>query len=124
MKRLLGCLGLLGSGGIALAFSGAWPDLPSSGFIVGRTATIGDVKAGNAAFAAIGKNGEHLSKPVSMDIPQYALHIEGNKQAPVIVIQAEDTPAGKTIGYKLITGPGLGVCPLAEMRLLGTKKPP
>jgi len=123
MKRLLGWLGFFGIGGIALASSGVWPDLPSSGFILGRVATIGDVKAGNAAFAAVGKNGEKLSTPVAIEIPQYALHIEGNKQSPVIVIQAEDTPAGKTIGYKPIVGRGLGVCQLADVRLLGTKKP-
>jgi hypothetical protein len=123
MKRLLGWLGLLGTGGMALASSGVWPALPSSGFIVGRTATMGDVNAGNAAFAAIGKNGERLSTPVAMDIPQYALHIEGSRQTPVIVIQAENTPAGTTIGYKLITGSGLGVCLLAEVRLLGTNRP-
>lgn len=108
---------------MALASTIVWPDLPSAGFIVGRTATVGDVKAGNAASAAIGRNGESLSAPVEIDIPQYAIHIEGGKQSPVIVIQAEDTPAGKTIGYKPITGPRLGVCPLAEVRLLGTKRP-
>src|SRR5438477_12849922 len=109
MTRLSGWLGLLGVGGIALASSGVWPDLPSSGFVLGRVATISDVKAGNAAFAAVGKHGERLSTPVAIDIPQYALHIEGNKRSPVIVIQAEDTPAGKTIGFKPIVGPGLGV---------------
>lgn len=104
----------------------AWPDLPKDGYITGRVATAEDVKAGNAAFAAVGKNGERLSTPIPLKIPQYAWHVEADRgvQTPIIVIQAEDTPAGKTIGYRIVGGPGLGVCLLAEVRLLGEKKPP
>jgi hypothetical protein len=66
-----------------------------------------------------------MSKPIMLQIPQYALHVEPDKgvETPIIVIQAEDTPAGKTIGYRIVGGSGLGVCLLAEVRLLGGEKP-
>jgi hypothetical protein len=124
MRRILGLLGFVGLSS-AIASGVIWPDLPKDGYIVGRTATQVDVKAGNAAFAAVGKNGEQLSTPVSLEIPQYAVRVEaGNgKEIPIIVIQAEETPAGKTIGYRMLGSSALGVCMLAEVRLLGRKKP-
>ena len=124
MKRMLGWLALVGIAN-AIASGIVWPDLPKDGYIAGRVATTEDVKAGNAAFAAVGKNGERLSTPIPLKIPQYAWHVEADKgvKTPIIVIQAEDTPAGKTIGYRIVGGPGLGVCLLAEVRLLGEKKP-
>lgn len=124
MKRMLGLLGLVVIG-TAIASGVVWPDLPKTGYIVGRVATAEDVKAGNAAFAAVGKNGESLSKAIPLEIPQYAWHIESPKglETPIIVIQAEDTPVGKVIGYRVVGGSRLGVCLLAEVRLLGRKKP-
>ena len=125
MKRMFGWLALVGIGS-AIASGIVWPDLPKGGgYIAGRVATVDDVTAGNAAFAAVGKNGEPLSKPIMLHIPQYALHVEADKgvETPIIVIQAEDTPAGKTIGYSIVGGSGLGVCLLAEVRLLGVVKP-
>lgn len=124
MKRMLGWLGLVVIG-TAIASGVVWPDLPKNGFIAGRVATADDVKAGNAAFAAVGKNGEPLSKPILLEIPQYAWHMETHEgvKKPIIVIQAEDTPAGKVIGYRVVGGTRLGVCLLAEVRLLGRKKP-
>ena len=102
-----------------------WPDLPGRGFVAGRVATIGDVKSGNAAFAAVGKSGQALSTPTALDIPQYALHIDATNgvATPVIVIQAEKTPGGVTIGYRRVNGSGLGVCPIGEVRLMGKSKP-
>ena len=118
---------MLGFVGIssALASGVIWPDLPKDGHIVGRTATLDDVKAGNAAFAAIGKNGERLSTPVSLEIPQYGVRVEAGNgmEILIIVIQAEETPAGKTIGYRMLGNAALGVCMLAEVHLLGRKKP-
>lgn len=124
MKRMLGLPAFVVLG-TAIASGVVWPDLPKNGYIVGRVATAEDVKAGNAAFAAVGKNGESLSKPIPLEIPQYAWHIEADKgtETPIIVIQAEDTPAGKVIGYRVVGGSGLGVCLLADVRLLGRKKP-
>jgi hypothetical protein len=124
VKRMLGWLALVGIGS-AIASGIVWPDLPKGGYIAGRVATVDDVKAGNAAFAAVGKNGERMSKPIMLQIPQYGLHVEADKgvETPIIVIQAEDTPAGKTIGYRIVGGSGLGVCLLAEVRLLGGEKP-
>jgi hypothetical protein len=89
----------------AIASGIAWPDLPNHGYVSGRTSTVADVKAGNAAFAALGKNGEGLSTPLQMKIPQYALHLDKGVEVPIIVIQAENTPDGETIGYKFVDRP-------------------
>jgi hypothetical protein len=78
-----------------------------------------DVGAGNAAFAVVGRP----SRPLQIAIPQYALRATKGTSTPIIVIQAEDTAAGKTIGFKAVGASRLGVCPLSEVRLLGPKKP-
>ena len=120
MKRMFAWLGIVGMGA---AVAASWPDLPTSGFIAGRTATMDDIKAGRAAFAAIGKYGERMSTPNPLTNPQYALLVKKGTQTPVIIIQAEDTPAGTTVGYKQIEGTAVGVCQLAEVKLLGQRKP-
>jgi hypothetical protein len=122
MKRLFTWLGL---SAVTTAFAAGtrWPDLPQAGFVVGRVATPADVKAGRAAFFLLDKNGRTISKPASVVIPQYGLHVTGGAEVPVIIIQAEDAPMGTTIGYKYVGQEKLGVCLLAEVKLLGKKKP-
>lgn len=99
--------------------SSEWPDLPTTGFISGRAATVEDVGAGNAAFSMQG-----AGVPLSIDIPQYVLwKDEDGKQHPMILIQAEKAPDGtKIVGLRAVDGSDT-VATLPEITLLGTKKP-
>ena len=97
-----------------------WPELPTTGFITGRTATIDDVKAGQAAFSAQGGNEGTLQ----IVIPQYAIWIdESGTGYPVVVIQAERGPNGLQIVGLLNSDGSHSLATLAELELLGTEKP-
>jgi hypothetical protein len=110
--------------GLALAVAAPastdWPVLPVTGFITGRSATQEDIAAGNAVFAI----GENASRPMSMEIPQFAYWSdeEGRRQ-PVIVVQAESGPNGEEIvGLRGLDGSEM-VVTLSELTLLGTARP-
>ncbi|QJI36410.1 hypothetical protein [Pseudomonas sp. ADAK13] len=109
---------------LALAEAITWPDLPSTCFVSGRSATSQDVDTGCAAFL-INVKGQAAGTPIKLDIPQYAMHVdEGTgKETPVILIQAEESGDIKAVGYKELGTGQLGAALLREVRLLGTKKP-
>lgn len=109
---------------LALAQTIAWPDLPETCFVSGRSATNEDVDRGCAAFL-INVKGKAAGTPIKMDIPQYAMHIEAGtlKETPVVIIQAEQNGKIKAVGYKEVGTEQLGAALLKELRLLGTKKP-
>jgi hypothetical protein len=74
-----------------------WPPLPKTGFISGRTASEKDIGDGNAAFVIRSKECGIVGRPIPIDIPQYAFHIdERGTRTPCILIQAE------TDGVKLL----------------------
>ena len=58
-------------------------------------------------------------KPIKIDLPKCALHIdhETKKETPVILIQAEKSQGQELIGYRFING-GNGVALLPEFKLL------
>jgi hypothetical protein len=97
-----------------------WPNLPTSGFIAGRPATIDDAKQGNAVFSMNGGS----TGPVSIEIPQYAYwNDEKGMKHPMIVVQAEKAPDGsEIIGLRDFQGHEM-VATMPEVTLLGTKKP-
>ncbi|NVZ50072.1 hypothetical protein HX792_06990 [Pseudomonas sp. B6002] len=113
---------------MASAFANAeaitWPDLPTTCFVSGRSATSTDVDTGCAAFL-INVKGKAAGTPIKLDIPQYALHVDEatGKQTPVIIIQAEENGDIKAVGYKELGTDQLGAALLREVRLLGTQKP-
>lgn len=109
---------------LALGQTIAWPDLPQTCFVSGRSATNEDVDSGCAAFL-INVKGKAAGTPIKMDIPQYAMHIEAGtlKETPVVIIQAEQNGKIKAVGYKEVGTEQLGAALLKELRLLGTKKP-
>lgn len=102
----------------------AWPDLPKSCFVSGRSATSADVDTGCAAFL-INVQGQAAGTPIKLDIPQYAVHVDEatGKETPVIIIQAEENGEIKAVGYKELGSDQLGAALLREVRLLGTQKP-
>lgn len=109
---------------LALTQTIAWPDLPETCFVSGRSATNEDVDSGCAAFL-INVKGKAAGTPIKMDIPQYAMHIEAGtlKETPVVIIQAERNGKIEAVGYKEVGTEQLGAALLMELRLLGTKKP-
>lgn len=123
MRTLL-LAALLLTPALALAQTIAWPDLPETCFVSGRSATNEDVDSGCAAFL-INVKGKAAGTPIKMDIPQYAMHIEAGtlKETPVVIIQAEQNGKIKAVGYKEVGTEQLGAALLKELRLLGTTKP-
>jgi hypothetical protein len=112
---LASLVGLIGLGSAPVV----WPALPQSGFITGRLATVDDVKQGNAVFS---QNGE--GKPLGLPIPQYVWWKDNaGKSHPMILLQAEEGPDGTgVVGLRDLAGKDT-VATLAEVKLLGTKKP-
>ena len=97
-----------------------WPELPSSGFLSGRSATKADVESGQAVFSMDGKG----EGPLQIAIPQYALWTDEQGTAhPVIVVQAEQAPGGMQIVGLLNPDGSHAAATLAELRLLGAEKP-
>ena len=84
-------------------------------YISGRLATEKDVKDGIAVFYIAGDG----ITPLKIKLPACAVHhdVETKIATPVILVQAEETPKAKTIGFRFITG-GNGICTLAELEIL------
>ena len=91
-----------------------WKDTPC---VSGRLATEQDVKEGRAVFYISGDRSE--LKPIKISLPACAIHhdLQSKKATPVILIQAEETPKVKAIGFRFLSG-GNGVCTLAELEIL------
>ncbi|WP_082441694.1 hypothetical protein [Sphingomonas sp. Leaf33] len=117
--RFAAVLGLAASPAVA-GVGTNWPDLPKTGFIAGRVATVEDTKRGDAAFSMDGQGRGVL--PVK--VPQYAWWTdEAGVKHPMILIQAEIAPDGsKIVGLRSFAGQET-VATLSEVELLGTKKP-
>ncbi len=94
-----------------------WRDTPC---VRGRVATEDDANAGRAVFYLDLSDGQE-SHPVDLDLPRCAiLHEEGERDLPVIVIQAEEGNNGTVqliAGYRPLTGGG-GICMLSQLELL------
>jgi hypothetical protein len=73
----------------------------------------------------IGHAGTSAGTPISIEVPQYAWHVDqaSGKKTPVILIQAEEGSGIKAVGYRELSSPALGAALLSEMILLGSKKP-
>jgi hypothetical protein len=99
----------------------AWPDLPVAGFIAGRAASKQDVNDGNAVFAAE-HQGRVVGQPLALEIPQFALHVDGESgvQTRVIIVQAERAGGKDMVGYRTLSGEE-GVATLPEFKLLGRR---
>lgn len=97
-----------------------WPDLPRSGFIVGRPATPDEAATGKAPFSLA--QGGHGIIPVA--IPQYVYFKDASGTLhPAILLQAEKGPNGTEFaGIKLIDGTKR-IVPFPHLILLGTAKP-
>lgn len=102
----------------------AWPELPHTCFVKDRPATEEDVKKGCAAFVIKAHN-QLAGTPLNIKIPQYAIHVDEKtgKEAPVVVIQAEENAGIQAVGYAEVGSSAIGAALLRELHLLGTVKP-
>jgi hypothetical protein len=101
----------------------AWPALPQTGFLVGRSASRNDVSAGSAAFV-LEKDGVAVGNPIKVAIPQYAYHLEGSNHARVacVIIQAEEFRGVQLYGYRSVQGNKVAVDVGSSFILLGANK--
>lgn len=91
-----------------------WRETPC---VSGRLATEKDVKEGRATFYVSGDPSD--SRPLKIPLPACAVHhdTESGKATPVILIQAEETPKIKAVGYRFLRG-GNGACTISELEIL------
>lgn len=102
-----------------------WPELPESGFLADRAATIEDVDSGLAVFALQDDQGNYEGELVGITIPQYALHVDEDtgEKWPVIIVQAETNGEIVAIGFRYINDGSVGVGLQHEFEFLGTERP-
>jgi len=103
-----------------------WRETPC---ISGRLATEADVKEGRAAFYLGGDPTTLKTIPIKLPACAILRDADAKTETAVIVIQAEETPKMKIIGYRPIDG-GNGICTIGELEFLnepderfGTKEP-
>lgn len=102
----------------------AWPDLSTIKYVSQRPATEADINEGAAVFI-LQSEGINIGNPMSMDIPQYAIHTDGEtgEKSNVVVIQAEEANGQQVIGA-VIVGSNEFMAGLAnEFKLLGKAVP-
>jgi hypothetical protein len=85
--------------------------------VSGRLAAEQDVKEGRAVFYISGDRNE--LRPIKISLPACAIwhDSKSNKDTPVVLIQAEETPTVKAIGFRFLSG-GNGACTLEELKIL------
>ena len=102
----------------------AWPDLSTIKYVSQRSATEADINEGAAVFL-LQSEGINIGSPMNLDIPQYAIHTDGEtgEETNVVVIQAEEANGQQVIGA-LIIGSNEFMAGLAnEFKLLGKAVP-
>jgi hypothetical protein len=101
-----------------------WPDLSKFPSLRNHVATQDEVNAGRAVFILQGRNGP-IGKPIDMELPQYAYHIDKAKgtKTPGIIIQAEEAKGQKLIGFVALPDETHMVAMLEEFELLGIRRP-
>jgi hypothetical protein len=97
----------------------SWPPLPTK-YVIGRAATVQDVRTGHAVFAA---QTTDMPPPVALQIgvPQYAYCRVDGKEAPGILVQAERAGGMDVVGFRPLAGTKAYVAPLGDCRLLGPR---
>ena len=102
----------------------AWPDLSEVKFVAKRSATEADINDGAAVFL-LQSEGENIGKPMSLEIPQYAIHkdSETGEKSKVVVIQAEEANGQQVIGALIIETNEFMAGLANEFEFLGKFKP-
>ena len=102
-----------------------WGELPQSGYIKDRFATLEDMDK-SSVFVLEGAPGHSLNKDI--EIPQFAYHNDkkwyGTNKVPCIIVQAEMFNDSTVIGYIEIKSGKKGAGLSMEFELLGKEPPP
>jgi len=98
-----------------------WPPLSEFPAVSGRAATAEDVSAGRAVFV-LQDSGNPIGEPISMPVPQYALHRDeqSGKQTPCVIIQAEHARGQRVVGACMLPDRSIMAGLFPEFELLGT----
>lgn len=102
----------------------SWPDLSTIQYVSNRPATEADINDGAAVFL-LQSEGVNIGTPISIDIPQYAIHtdLETGEKSNVVVIQAEEADGRQVIGAIIISSNGFMAGLVNEFELLGQSIP-
>lgn len=102
----------------------AWPDLSNIKCVSQRSATEADINEGAAVFL-LQSEGINIGSPMNLDIPQYAIHTDGEtgEQSNVVIIQAEEANNQQVIGALIVGSNEFVVGLINEFKLLGKVVP-
>lgn len=103
-----------------------WPELSNIKSVSGRVATEKDINDGAAVFL-LQSEGKPIGKPINIEIPQYAIHTDGDTRetSKVIIVQAEEavTSGQKVLGAIMIKNGEFLAGLYGEFKLLGSSTP-
>lgn len=101
-----------------------WPDLSTIKFVSERAATEEDINQGAAVFL-LQSDGKNIGRPLNIEIPQYAIHTDGEtgEKSNVVVIQAEEANGQQVVGAIVIESNDHMAGLLNEFELLGKVQP-
>jgi hypothetical protein len=101
-----------------------WPDLSTIKYVSERPATEEDINAGAAVFL-LQSEGVNIGIPINIDIPQYAIHTDGEtgEKSNVIIIQAEEANGQRLIGALIVGSNEFLAGFFNEFKLLGKSRP-
>lgn len=102
----------------------AWPDLSAIKYVSKRHAVESDINSGAAVFL-LKSNGINIGTPIDIEIPQYAIHLDGETgmRSNVVIIQAEEANGQQVVGALNVKTQKFIAGFLNEFELLGTNKP-
>lgn len=97
-----------------------WPDLSSIKYVSQRSATEADVNEGAAVFL-LQSEGINIGSPMNLEIPQYAIHTDGESgvKSNVVIIQAEEANGQQVIGALIVGSNEFMAGLVNEFKLLG-----
>lgn len=101
-----------------------WPDLSNIKYVSQRSATEADINEGAAVFL-LQSEGINIGSPMNLDIPQYAIHTDGEtgEQSNVVIIQAEEANGQQVIGALIVGSNEFMAGLVNEFKLLGKAVP-
>ena len=101
-----------------------WPKLEEIKSVSGRPGTEDDINAGSAVFL-LQSEGENIGVPMTLEIPQYAIHTdeETGEKTRVVIIQAEEANNQQVIGALIIESNEYMAALFHEFQLLGSSIP-
>ena len=101
-----------------------WPDLSTIKYVSKRHAVASDIDNGAAVFL-LQSDGKNIGKPILIEIPQYAIHLDGETgvRSYVVIVQAEEANGQKIVGALNVETKEFMAGLMNEFEFLGKIKP-